>query len=115
MVDFSLEPCHRRAHQSEGWCMSELADTLASYVSSLGLWRLAAAGTAPLQACAARFPAAALFADISGSTALAERLAERGAAGAEELSRALNTYFGELIEIIAAHGGDVAQFAGDGL
>ena len=55
------------------------------------------------------------MADISGSTALAERLAERGPTGVETLSRLLNAYFGKLIEITAAHGGDVVKFAGDGL
>ena len=42
-----------------------------------------------------RFPAAVLFADISGFTPLAERLARRGPAGAEELSALLNAYFGQ--------------------
>ncbi len=67
---------------------------------------------APLHA---RFPAAVLFADISGFTRLSERLGEQGARGVEELTRILNTYFSRLIEIIHAHGGDVAKFAGDAL
>ncbi len=62
-----------------------------------------------------RFEAAIMFADISGFTRLSERLAERGAAGVEELTRILNAFFGRLIDLIHAHGGDVAKFAGDAL
>ncbi len=61
------------------------------------------------------FQGALLFADISGFTSLAETLAEKGVAGAEELTRALNAYFGQLIRVIAEHGGEVAKFAGDAL
>jgi class 3 adenylate cyclase len=60
-----------------------------------------------------RFPAAVLFADISGFTALTEHLAQQGPAGAEILTRELNTYFGRLIDLITIHGGDVIKFAGD--
>src|SRR5205085_9792483 len=59
--------------------------------------------------------AAVLFADISGFTALSERLAANGAEGVEELTRALNAYFGKLIDVITAHGGDVVKFAGDAM
>ena len=58
---------------------------------------------------------AALFADISGFTPLAEELARRGPQGAELLAEALNAYFGELIAVISGHGGEVVQFAGDAL
>ncbi|MSP62261.1 MAG: hypothetical protein EXR72_18410 [Myxococcales bacterium] len=58
---------------------------------------------------------AVLLADISGFTPLAERLAERGPEGAEELTRCLDTYFGELIDLVTDHGGDVVKFAGDAL
>ncbi len=58
---------------------------------------------------------AVLFADISGFTNLTERLAEKGAVGAEELTAALNRYFGQLIDIIDDFGGDVLKFAGDAL
>jgi class 3 adenylate cyclase/tetratricopeptide (TPR) repeat protein len=61
-----------------------------------------------------RFPAAVLFADVSGFTPLAERLAQRDPAG-EELSGLLNAYFGKLMALIAAHAGQVITFAGDGL
>jgi class 3 adenylate cyclase/tetratricopeptide (TPR) repeat protein len=59
--------------------------------------------------------AAVLFADISGFTSLTERLAQKGPAGAEELTTALNNYFGELIEIVSSYGGDILKFAGDAL
>jgi class 3 adenylate cyclase len=64
-----------------------------------------------------RFPAAAFFADISGFTALTERLAQRGPAGAEELTRIINDYFSQLIEIITAYSGhvEIVKFAGDAL
>lgn len=58
---------------------------------------------------------AVLFADISGFTALSERLAARGAEGVEELTQVLNAYFGQLIDLIVENGGDVVKFAGDAL
>ena len=57
--------------------------------------------------------AGVLFADVAGFTALTEDLARRGAQGAEDLTRILNLYFGELIDIVIGHGGDIAKFAGD--
>ena len=90
-------------------------EALATYVPMRVLLRLASGAPALTVPCAERFTAAGLFVDISGSTMLAERLGVRGPVGAEELSRVLNTYFGQLIEIIAAHGGDIVKFAGDGL
>jgi class 3 adenylate cyclase len=61
-----------------------------------------------------RFPAAVLFADISGFTPLADQLEQRSPAG-EELSDLLNAYFGQLMALIAGHEGEVITFAGDGL
>jgi class 3 adenylate cyclase len=60
-------------------------------------------------------PGALLLADISGFTGLAERLAERGAIGAEELSEVLNECLSPLVAAVATHGGDVLKFAGDAL
>ena len=62
-----------------------------------------------------RGEAAVLFADISGFTALTERLATAGPRGSEALSNVLNAYFERLIELIAGHGGDVVKMAGDAL
>jgi class 3 adenylate cyclase/tetratricopeptide (TPR) repeat protein len=62
-----------------------------------------------------QFPAAVLFADISGFTPLTEALAQRGAEGPEEMTRLLNTYFSRLIVAIEAEGGEVVKFSGDAL
>ncbi|MDB5867245.1 MAG: adenylate/guanylate cyclase [Betaproteobacteria bacterium] len=71
---------------------------------------------APFRAsCPATLEAAVLFADISGFTPLSSKLAGRGAAGTEALSRLLNDYFGRLLAIVAFHGGEPLKFAGDAL
>ena len=95
--------------------MSDLIETLTSYVPTLVARRLATDPTPPTQAEAESLPAAVLFADISGFTALTERLAQRGPAGIEELTHLLNEYFGQLIDLINIYGGDVFKFAGDAL
>ena len=59
-----------------------------------------------------RTSAAALFADITGFTLLTERLG-REPEGAEQISRILTAYFGEVVETVEAHGGDVLRLAGD--
>jgi class 3 adenylate cyclase len=62
------------------------------------------------------YPAAIGFVDVSGFTALSERLQqENGRKGAELLSVYMNAYFKELIDQILEHGGDVIKFAGDAL
>ncbi|GAB4444528.1 MAG: adenylate/guanylate cyclase domain-containing protein [Anaerolineae bacterium] len=93
----------------------ELIKTLTSYVPDLIKQRLLVDPT-PIQAPASeRFAAALLFADISGFTALTEKMAQQGPAGAEELTALLNSYFGRLINLITQHGGDIVKFAGDAL
>jgi class 3 adenylate cyclase/tetratricopeptide (TPR) repeat protein len=88
-------------------------ETLTSYVPRILASRLAADPVMPATPTTDHFPAAVFFADISGFTALADRLAEHGPAGVEELTGHLNTYFGQLVDLIVAHGGDVLKFAGD--
>ena len=53
--------------------------------------------------------------DISGFTALSERLAERGKLGAEELITLISRCYSGLIEIGRRYGGDVLKFRGDAL
>lgn len=62
-----------------------------------------------------RVEGALLFADITGFTGLAERLATRGPDGAERLTEVLDACFHELVAMVVAHGGDVLKFAGDAL
>jgi class 3 adenylate cyclase/tetratricopeptide (TPR) repeat protein len=62
-----------------------------------------------------RMVGALILADISGFTAITERLAERGPGGAEELRGLLDGAFQPLLELIAGNGGDVLKFAGDAL
>ena len=59
--------------------------------------------------------AVVLLADVSGFTALTERLAESGADGAEKLSEILNARFSGLIDTLGRHGGDITHFAGDAI
>ncbi|HEY9857851.1 MAG TPA: adenylate/guanylate cyclase domain-containing protein [Stenomitos sp.] len=95
--------------------MTVVLETIASYVPRLTSRRYLSNPsplTAPEQE---RLSAAVLFADISGFTALTERLAQQGRGGAEELSRILNGYFGALIDTVEGHGGDIVKFAGDAL
>jgi class 3 adenylate cyclase/tetratricopeptide (TPR) repeat protein len=61
------------------------------------------------------FDGTLLSADISGFTALSERLAGLGHEGAEELTDLLNRCFGEMIEACEARGGDIVKFGGDAL
>ena len=91
------------------------AELLRSYVPGLLASRFLARPTLLDAPGVERFSAAVVFADISGFTPLAERLARRGPAGAEELSALLNAYFAKLTALIAEHGGEVIAFAGDGL
>jgi class 3 adenylate cyclase/tetratricopeptide (TPR) repeat protein len=90
-------------------------EVLAPYVPSLALNRLSVGHSDLAGQGIERVEAAILFADISGFTALTERLAALGREGSEELSRVLNAYFDRLIERIADHGGDVVKMAGDAL
>src|SRR5690242_1825154 len=93
--------------------MPVLVETLASYLPSLIVKRLL---TEPsLVPDLEQLSGAVFFADISGFTSLTERLVQRDPYGVEDLSRVLNTYFGQLIELIHSHGGDVVKFAGDSL
>ena len=99
--------------------------------------RLAADLRANLAACAAYIPArlvraqldnprpghtggafwdgSLLFADLSGFTALSERLSVLGRQGAEEVSAVVNRLFAALIAEIYAHQGALLKFGGDAI
>ena len=56
-----------------------------------------------------------LYADVSGFTAISEKLAQRGKEGAEELTHLMNTYFTAMLDFVFQYGGDVLLFGGDAL
>lgn len=56
-----------------------------------------------------------LSADISGFTALSEKLAGKGKAGAEEITQLINTCFTALIDAAYLYGGEVLKFGGDAM
>ncbi len=58
---------------------------------------------------------ALLFSDISGFTALSERLNTLGHEGAEQIIALVNHYFSAMLEVLFAHGGDLFKFGGDAL
>jgi class 3 adenylate cyclase len=104
------QPVARAEHEADGGPVA-----LASYVPALVVRRFADRHEPLAEAESEQFLAAVLFADISGFTALTERLAGTGAGGVEELTELLNGCFGELVELVGEHGGDVVKFAGDAL
>ena len=55
------------------------------------------------------------FVDISGFTALSERLAKRGRIGAEELTEVLNHVFSRMLDVAYSKGGALLKFGGDAL
>jgi class 3 adenylate cyclase/tetratricopeptide (TPR) repeat protein len=55
------------------------------------------------------------FVDISGFTALNERLAQRGKVGAEEVTEVMNRTFERLLDVAYAFGGGLLKFGGDAL
>jgi predicted ATPase/class 3 adenylate cyclase len=56
-----------------------------------------------------------MFADISGFTAMSERLSALGREGAEVITRIVNSYFETMLGIVLAHGGDLFKFGGDAM
>ncbi|MBN1146268.1 MAG: AAA family ATPase [Anaerolineales bacterium] len=54
-----------------------------------------------------------LFSDVSGFTALSEKLASYGPEGAERLTTVMNRYFTTMLEILSWSGGILLKFAGD--
>lgn len=59
------------------------------------------------------FDAVCLFVDTSGFTPLASAMMAHAAEGAEAVADALTDIFNPLVEVVYAHGGFVAAFAGD--
>jgi class 3 adenylate cyclase/tetratricopeptide (TPR) repeat protein len=93
--------------------MSDLLSNFAAYVPPTLTRTILKNPSLSTEPVAERFPAAVLFADVSGFTPLTESLAQKGPEGPEELTRLLNDYFSRMIAIIEAEGGEVVKFSGD--
>jgi class 3 adenylate cyclase len=90
-----------------------VAEQLSVHLPRLLTRRLASRGALPDAPSHEALAGAFLFCDISGFTALTEKLAPLGPRGAEQLSELLNDFYGRMVERIHAFGGDVVAFAGD--
>ncbi len=55
------------------------------------------------------------FVDLSGFTAMSERLARRGKVGAEEVTEVMNRTFTHLLDVAYENGGGLVKFGGDAL
>src|SRR6187455_235566 len=87
---------------------AQAVDTLAPYVPRLARdW--------PVGTVARELDGSLVSVDLSGFTALSERLAAKGRAGAEELVFLISSVFDGLIGAAAERGGDVLKFRGDAL
>ena len=101
------------AHASILKRMSEAPFT--SFVPAIVTERLARSGRDVAGPDGWRTAGVALVIDITGFTALTERLAKRGPGGAETLASMLDKSFGDVIERIYARGrGTSVEFPGDG-
>ncbi len=83
--------------------------SLGSYLPSMLLRDIKDNPSTILHPRSQKFHGAVLNADISGFTALTERLAQNEQYGAEEITKFLNSYFTEIIDIISSFGGDVIK------
>jgi hypothetical protein len=99
-----------RAHDH----LARLLDVVITYLPrQLVQAELALAGVPPVGG--AFLDGALLFADISGFTAMSERLSSLGQEGAEQITALVNRYFGAMLDVLFAHGGDLFKFGGDAL
>jgi class 3 adenylate cyclase/tetratricopeptide (TPR) repeat protein len=85
---------------------------MASYVSRLLARRLAEGGPiADFESTTVR--AALLLTDVAGFTAHVEQVSTSGPTGLDELSRAFDGYFADVVGIVSGYGGDILAIAGD--
>ncbi len=95
--------------------MNDRQSSLLSYIPRPLLRQIYAHPHLPTTPQIEAFPAAILFADVSGFTPLTERLAQQGPRGAEELTSLMNGYFERMITLLTIVQGEVVKFGGDAL
>ncbi len=91
--------------------MAGLSKDLTSFVPVLAV-SLAAEATS---ASANKVEGALLSADISGFTAMSERLMSEGKVGSERLTQLINDCFEAMIGVAYDYGGEILKFGGDAL
>ncbi len=87
----------------------DASGTIAPYLPQLALDWLAGSP----EAVHRRLEGTLLFVDVSGFTALTERLAARGKVGAEEITDVIGSVFAEMLGVAAAYGADLLKWGGD--
>jgi class 3 adenylate cyclase/tetratricopeptide (TPR) repeat protein len=94
--------------------LNRLAETTSAYLPADLVTRLAAA-PAPGQPAGQFVEGTLLFADISGFTAMSEKLSRSGREGAEEITAVVNRYLSVMVAILHANRGQVMKFGGDAM
>ncbi len=94
--------------------LSRLLDVVITYLPHYLVQTELAPGDVP-PVGGAFLDGALLFADISGFTAMSERLSTLGKKGAEEITALVNRYFRAMLTVLFGHGGDLFKFGGDAL
>ncbi|MCP4361847.1 MAG: tetratricopeptide repeat protein [Chloroflexi bacterium] len=94
--------------------LSYLLQTIASHLPPI-LVAQVTTEPQPGQAHGRYLSGALLFADVSGFTAMSERLSRIGREGAEEITTIINRYFSFMLAILKRHGGQLLNFGGDAL
>ncbi|HET91879.1 MAG TPA: hypothetical protein ENN99_14255, partial [Chloroflexi bacterium] len=98
-------------------CTSHLSDLLKTIYTLLPTYLVEqiVQDPAPSQAGGQFVHGTLLFADISGFTAMSEKLSRIGHEGAEEITAIVNRYFGTMLSILREHAGQLVKFGGDAL
>jgi len=113
-LQFDLRaPPPRLIEQCQAY-LHPLLTTTASHLPAYLVQRVAR-NPIPGQTGGQFFRGTLLFADISGFTAMSEKLSRVGREGAEELTVIVNRYFGVMLEVLRAHDGQLIKFGGDAL
>ena len=87
----------------------DTAESLAAYVPRVALEWLVDSPAAVHR----RLEGTLLFVDVSGFTALTERLAARGKVGAEEITDVIGSVFAEMLGVPPRYGADLLKWGGD--
>jgi len=91
-----------------------LLDTITTYLPAYIVDRILRDPT-PGQTAGHFVDGSLLFADISGFTAMSERLSRTGREGAEEITSIINRYFSAMLSILRDYDGYLTKFGGDAL